>query len=170
MILSDSHGLKREVIDIVQHFSVNQILHCGDFCVEATLPPFATMVKVRGNCDFAIDVPLKKVLDWQGLKVVMVHGHKFRVKESPLALTYMGKQEGAHIVLFGHSHQPVTFMDNGTLYLNPGSIYRPRGYKTPTFVIATIEKSSSEFTIKVDYYNLDYEIIDELSGEYHLTK
>ncbi len=170
MILSDSHGLTSEVKDIVDRFSVDQILHCGDFCTEATIPPFATMVKVRGNCDFAIDVPLKKVLEWQGLKVVMVHGHKYRVKESILPLTYLAEQEGAHVVLFGHSHQPVTFIDKGRLYLNPGSIYRPRGYKTPTFVIVTIEKLELAFMVKVAYYNLDFEKIDELSGVYQLTK
>lgn len=168
MILSDSHGLTDEVTQIVDRFKVDKIIHCGDFCVEATLPPFATMLKVRGNCDFAIDVPLKKVVEWQGLRAIVVHGHKYRVKEGYLQLSYLAEEEKAHIVLFGHSHLPVSFVEKGTLFINPGSIYRPRGYPTPTFVIADLEKQDESFLVKVNYYNLDYKKMTDLGGEYRL--
>lgn len=170
MVLSDSHGLVREVVELVEHFKVDRIIHCGDFCVEATTPPFATMLKVRGNCDFAIDVPLKKTLEWQGLRAIVVHGHKYRVKESYLQLSYLAEEEKAHIVLFGHSHLPASFIEKGTLFLNPGSIYRPRGYPTPTFVIADLEKLDDGFLVKVDYYNLEYKKMTDLSGEYKLER
>ncbi len=166
MVLSDSHGLINEVVQIVDHFKVDRIIHCGDFCVEATTPPFTTMLKVRGNCDFAIDVPLKKVIEWQGLRAIVVHGHKYRVKESYLQLSYLAEEEKADIVFFGHSHQPVSFLEKGTLFLNPGSIYRPRGYATPTFVIVDLEKIDEVFRIKVDYYNLEYKKMPDLGGEY----
>lgn len=169
LILSDSHGLIDEVKAIVNHFSVDQVLHCGDFCVEATTPPFATMVKVRGNCDFAIDVPLKKVVEWRGLRAVMVHGHKYRVKETMLPITYLGEEENAHVVLFGHSHQPVSFMEKGRLFINPGSVYRPRGYRTPTFAVAKVEREEHTFNIQLDYYNLDFEKMTDLGGNYTIS-
>lgn len=168
LILSDSHGLIDEVKAIVHQYEVNRIIHCGDFCVEATLPPFDTMMKVRGNCDFAIDVPLKKVVEYQGLRGIVVHGHKYRVKEGYLPLSYLAEEEKAQIVLFGHSHQPVSFMDKGCLFINPGSIYRPRGYRTPTFVILELDKQEDHFHAHVDYYNLSFERMDDLGGKYIL--
>lgn len=168
--MSDSHGLTKEVAQIVHRYDVEQKIHCGDFCVDAHTPPFATIIKVRGNCDFALDVPTKKALDWLGLKVVLVHGHKHRVKQSPLSLMHLAEQERAQVVLFGHSHQPTSFMEKGVLYINPGSLYQPRGYKTPTYVVAGIERFADAHIVKVQYYNLEHVRMDDLGGVYKIAR
>ena len=43
------------------------------------------------------------------------------------------------VVVFGHTHKPFCETVNGILFLNPGSVTRPRGQHPPSLVRLTIE-------------------------------
>ena len=44
-----------------------------------------------------------------------------------------------NVVVFGHTHRPFCETVNGILFLNPGSVTRPRGQHPPSLVRLTIE-------------------------------
>ena len=52
----------------------------------------------------------------------MCHGHKYNVKSSLLPITYKGKEVGADIVLFGHTHRAYLDEIDGMTIMNPGSV------------------------------------------------
>lgn len=169
LLMSDSHGLTKEVQQVVDDVKADHIIHCGDFCVDSNLSPFKKMTKVRGNCDFDTSEPLQRILHWQGLKVLLTHGHKYRVKESLLSLSYLAAENDTHVVLFGHSHVPLTIFEHGRLLINPGSIAQPRGYPKPTFALMEINRKENQFEIIIEYYDLNYEKRNDLSGKYTIS-
>ena len=52
----------------------------------------------------------------------------------------IAKENGADIVMFGHSHKPVIEKSGDVTVINPGSISRPRqdGFR-PTYMVMNIE-------------------------------
>ena len=62
-----------------------------------------------------------------GKKIFMCHGHRYGVKYSYNSIYYRGKEVGADIVLFGHSHLPIIEECDGLTLMNPGSISHGMG-------------------------------------------
>ena len=64
----------------------------------------ATMYAVRGNNDFANDVPDRLTIHLGGLKIFLTHGHAQRVKSSMDYLISAARTAGADVALYGHTH------------------------------------------------------------------
>ena len=98
------------------------------------------MDTVPGNCDWgSFDQP-ERLLEYEGVRVLMMHGHNRNVKSSPLAAQYAAREWGADVLLFGHTHRPLVDYD-GTLYtMNPGAI---GDFRRPTYGVVTIENSKA---------------------------
>jgi len=77
---------------------------------------------VRGNCDMRGLYPEERLIELQGKKIFMCHGHRYGVKYGYNSIFYRGKEVGADIVLFGHSHIPIIEEEDGLILMNPGSI------------------------------------------------
>lgn len=133
IVFSDSHGYSGNMRKVAEmHPDADFYLHLGDgnrdfekVCSDYGLPHEA----VRGNCDLgAFDVPVTRVLDLAGCRILMTHGHEFGVKSTLAELIREGRVQGAHLILFGHTHIPLTTYrtddhgQNGIHLLNPGSI------------------------------------------------
>lgn len=114
------------------------ILHAGDIgdlAVLDQLAKIAPVTAVRGNIDVhAPEVPeavTVEIVDGARtlLTLLMVHiavyGPKIRAEVAKLA-----QQEGASLVLCGHSHVPFMGRDKGLVVFNPGSI-GPRRFQLP---------------------------------------
>lgn len=143
LIMSDTHG-DAGVIDKVRGFypEADAIVHCGDSELPYDHQALEGIERVRGNCDHGTDFPEEKVFSVGDAIVFATHGHLFNVKSSILSLTYRAKELGADICCFGHSHVLGAEMINDTLFINPGSLLKPRGRKEKTFVVVDIEKDS----------------------------
>ena len=66
--------------------------------------PNATMYAVKGNNDFARDVPDRLIIHLGGLKILLTHGHMQRVKSTMDYLISAAREAGADIALYGHTH------------------------------------------------------------------
>ncbi|MDQ0340350.1 putative phosphoesterase [Caldalkalibacillus uzonensis] len=168
LIISDTHGLTEEVARVASLFSFDQAFHCGDFCVDENLFPFNKMILVKGNNDFHADVPFDQVLDWQGIRFLITHGHTYQVHYSLLQLKYRAQEAEAQIVLFGHTHKPVCFEEDGIIYVNPGSFKVPRGFSKPTFILLDIDGDRGVKRLAFTYYDHHYQQVPELSRTFHL--
>lgn len=129
-IISDSHGDIYGVRRAIKHMgSVDLIVHLGDYCRDAKKVSDdigREIVYVRGNCDFSREVPSELIIEKEGKKIFLTHGHNYNVKSDYTNIYFKGLQEGADVVLFGHTHWPDVFEKDNILFLNPGSISMPR--------------------------------------------
>lgn len=144
LFVSDSHGLTTELEKIAEKHQneVELLIHCGDSELAPDHPALKGFVAVGGNCDFdegfSEDI-VKKIGD---KTIFITHGHKYSVKSSLMKIAYKAKEISADIVCFGHSHYLGAEMDQGTLFINPGSIRLPRGRMEKTYVILDIDEEA----------------------------
>ncbi|MEI3524175.1 MAG: metallophosphoesterase family protein [Anaerotignum sp.] len=69
-------------------------------------------------------------------------GIKQRVYWNYDSISYWAEEQGADVVLFGHTHRPV-YDDRGRVMLfNPGSISMPRGGTPPTSAFLPLRKTA----------------------------
>ncbi|WP_328212060.1 metallophosphoesterase [Brevibacillus centrosporus] len=171
LVMSDSHGLVREVAQVVGRHKVEKILHCGDFCVDHTRDPFSKMTLVRGNCDTTKAVPTEQQTKWNDLHILQTHGHLFGVKSSLLRLHYRAEETGANVVIFGHSHVPVCGVERDVLFLNPGSLQMPRGFDVPTYaILEQTGVTSTAVQVSVSFYDHLGSPVKSLGGKYSFRR
>lgn len=128
LVLSDSHGMPSRILDAVEaHPEAETLIFLGDGerdfdTVESYYHSLPNVIKVAGNCDFSSSLPLLRVVTLGGKKIYCTHGHVEHVKYGTDELLLRARQEGADIVLYGHTHTGVTCYDDGLYIMNPGSI------------------------------------------------
>ena len=125
-VISDSHGNKTSISKIKKKISNAEVLlFLGDGendLKEITEDFTGEVYAVRGNCDFEGKYPEERIIEIKGKKIFMCHGHRYGVKYGYNYIYYRGKEVGADIVLFGHSHLPIIEECDGLILMNPGSI------------------------------------------------
>jgi putative phosphoesterase len=129
-ILSDSHDNRDAAADILSVFlreGVGSVIHLGDVCSPQVLEPFRAgglpIVGVFGNND----------VDRQGLQAVSGNGfHRgpftFELAGRQILMAHafdemqseIGERGKFDLVLFGHTHRPLTMHVGKTAVLNPG--------------------------------------------------
>ncbi len=147
LVFSDSHGNKRRISEVISRSpDVSTVLFLGDgrFDIEdimnTELGRRKNWITVLGNCDMNLgDIPKERFFEFEGVKILMLHGHTVSVKHGLEGLISHARQRSADIVLFGHTHEPHNEYLSGEkagenpLYVfNPGSIGEPRRGK-PSF-------------------------------------
>ena len=125
---TDSHRLTGRTLQAVRDADV--VAHTGDFMRESVLENFereaTRLLGVTGNNDDAgirSRLPEARNFTFGGLTFAMTH----RRPGGPTALPLFGRQRGADVVLFGHSHRPTYEATDDVVLLNPGSHAQPRG-------------------------------------------
>ena len=147
LILSDSHGDIRSLEKVIEmHSDAHAILFLGDG--ERDFQKLNIDIKpplyiVSGNCDFCSFEPTVRMLILGGKKIMMTHGHEYKVKYSPEYLINKAKEKGIDIVLYGHTHNPdIRYGDINVM--NPGSLSR-HGGSGSTFGIIDITENGQVF-------------------------
>lgn len=127
-VISDTHGLiRQEALDCFEGADV--IFHGGDIGsreVLRALEQIAPVVAVRGNCDdgdWSKELPVSRSFEISGRHFLIIH-------KLPELKTFPRALDG---VIFGHSHQSRMSVNDGILYLNPGSA-GPRRFRLPISV------------------------------------
>ena len=140
LVLSDSHGNIENMVQAVQETSPAMIFHLGDCWRDGEILhgkfPEIPFCQVPGNCDYRPQEPVEMILDIEGQRMLLCHGHTYQVKTSLLTAGFAAEQEDLDLFLFGHTHRPLVDKRGKTLFLNPGSIGDP---VRPFYGILTIE-------------------------------
>ena len=138
LIMSDTHSATKIMEQVIERRKdeVDAIIHCGDSELNANYFTENALHIVRGNCDMDDRFPLEDLFSVQDAKVLIVHGHKYNVKTTLTPLFYRAQEVQASIVCFGHSHLLGAEMQQGILFVNPGSLQQPRGRKEKSYAIA----------------------------------
>lgn len=143
LIFSDSHGDLKNMKKAINHFSdIKTLIHLGDFIKDANdiklIFPHLNIYAISGNNDYE-NLESEKFIDLEENRFFITHGHKYGVYYGINNLYYKGIENGANIILFGHTHCKFLEKSNDILILNPGSISRPRDCYVPSFSILEIK-------------------------------
>lgn len=144
LVFSDSHGYLQNMVKAVnKNKDVQMIIHLGDIVGDALelqkkFPQYP-LHYVRGNNDFGMEHPKEKILEIEGLKILLTHGHAYGVKNDYQRIISMGNSLKVNAVFFGHTHQREEFLSNRMLVLNPGSIGIPKYPDPKTYCVVVFD-------------------------------
>ena len=122
LVLSDSHGDAGSVYRAVAaQPEAAAVLYLGDGAADlaaaAAAFPRLAFYPVRGN-----GLPYAREECFGGKRFFLTHGHLYGVKTDPLRVVYAARERGADVLLYGHTHRPLTDYEDGLHILNPGSL------------------------------------------------
>ncbi len=156
-VLADTHlyiPLSIKAINEMNH--VDLFIHLGDCYVDAkkiheqTGLPYKA---VRGNKDWRAEAPYVDFFDFEGVKIMAVHGHHELIdrndpedlrQEKFEKMARRAKENGAGIVLYGHDHLAVKFFVDEIMFFNPGEMV----YGSKYCSYGVLEISNGEFTLE----------------------
>lgn len=126
LVVSDTHGDRRALqaaIDAQPNASL--LVHLGDGAADLTaIGEWCTVrsLQVAGNCDFSAPFPDDAEFRFGGQVFFAAHGHRYGVKHDLYRFACAARSRGAHVALFGHTHEALTLYDDGLYLVNPGSL------------------------------------------------
>ena len=144
VVLSDSHGDIHACEKAIDSMSkVDLIIHLGDIARDvrhiSLKYPEIRLASVVGNNDVCFSTDeLEKVIEFDGRKIFICHGHTLGVHHETERLESVALKKGCSVALFGHTHCAVDKKSgSGILVLNPGSVSRPRSGSASFAVLET---------------------------------
>ena len=155
LIISDTHNSTRylnKVLDKVGR--LDGLFHLGDFdgheyIIQAMVDCPTYMV--GGNNDFFCSLDRELLVELGSYRIFMTHGHRYGVNSGQERILQAGKEYGAHIVMYGHTHKPVVVQKDGIYLINPGSISQPRQEgRIPTYILMELDRFG------VMHYTINY--------------
>lgn len=138
IVVSDSHG-KDEVLDKVveQYPHADMFIHCGD--IEADEARFPQFITVLGNNDLFYDYPEYRIIEADAHRILVIHSHQFMYHARGEQMAKRARGLGCDIVCYGHTHVAADDTVDGVRLINPGSIWRSRDGREPSYAIMDLE-------------------------------
>ena len=131
LVFSDSHRSRGGMMDAIDAHNPDLVIHLGDLQDDAEEVGYAypqlAMIKVPGNCDGWTTAPAIRLVTLEGRRVLLSHGHLWRVKQGYGAAIREARKADAHILLFGHTHVAYCEQVEGLWVMNPGSSRKSYG-------------------------------------------
>lgn len=131
LVFSDSHSTHSLMKRFVEKIKPNAIAHLGDYYDDGEVLAESCfhipVYQVAGNCDTyrAPNAMRMLLLSLGDVMTFMVHGHTHHVKSGIGRLVADGREKGAKLILYGHTHIAYCQQEeDGIWVMNPG----PAGY------------------------------------------
>ncbi len=134
LVTSDNHGkfsTLKKLKEVYKDYDL--FLHCGD--CETSKEQLYDFLSVAGNNDYLLDLPDERIVNVDGIKLLLTHGHRYYGRGK---LIEKAKKLRCKIVCFGHSHSPLISEAEGVLLLNPGSLRNNRDGSSPSYMILEV--------------------------------
>lgn len=156
LVVSDTHGNHSNLQKIAEEWkNIDMFLHLGD--IERSEHYIEQLFHcpthlIAGNNDFFTSLPKEKEMIVENYKIFMTHGHRYYVNGGISHLKREAVLRKADIVLYGHTHRPFLYQEEGIVIMNPGSLSYPRQEgRRPSYAILEIDKDQG---IKAEHYFL----------------
>lgn len=165
-LISDTHGNTAAIDQAVKLAGeIDLWLHAGDMIHDAEYLDMvydANVVNVAGNCDWgSSSAPEEKVVEAEGHRIFLTHGHIYGVKGSPYGMVQAAADNGADIAVFGHSHVAFRERADGILLINPGSLAYPRDGGGQSFMVLELHEGEEP---EVYHYHLEDRTVSRKRG------
>ena len=141
-VISDTHIPARASFlpsAVLKEFrDVQLILHAGDLVsteVVRELSGLAPLEAVAGNMDppgLRKSLGRLKLIRFGPVSIALLHGDQAGRQLSSTRLQELFGSVKPQAVVFGHLHEPLNKVENGTLFFNPGSPVDPRRGHEPS--------------------------------------
>lgn len=142
--VSDTHGDVQDYIKLLEltkdadmYAHLGDYVHDGERLRDMSLKP--TYV-VKGNGDFG-GGELEEIINIGGVRVLLTHGHRYRVKSGLMQLMYRALELECSAAVYGHTHIPDITFQNGVYLICPGTF---SGAGTRVCTYARIEAVNQE--------------------------
>lgn len=103
---------------------------------------------VPGNNDYLGNGSSDKIIELNGKKIFITHGHRYSISYGLMTLYYKAEEEKADIVLYGHTHRYGIDYEGDIFFLNPGSVSRPRD-SVPSAAVLVIDNKGDIYAEKL---------------------
>ena len=146
LVVSDIHGSLEHLLDLKDIYIKEhpvRIIFLGDMYsygasttsdYDDLLNYFQNKIVLRGNCDTDLDVltsnlffvnyHIEKVND---KTIYFTHGNKYNINNQP--------SDDFDVLIQGHLHQSFIIKEDGKIFASPGSLSKPRGASTNSYMI-----------------------------------
>lgn len=130
-IVSDAHCRHERIFELIEALPpIDALCFLGDIAADGALlrqslgkaQPNAICHAVAGNLDTHCDDPAEILLPIAGSRILLTHGHRYRVKMGTDLLAYRAQETDSRAALYGHTHFQKQEYANGILLLNPGAL------------------------------------------------
>lgn len=149
VVVGDTHGRLESIQKEIKSLpGLEVLLHTGDHYQDGSVLARKLKIKgysVAGNCDRAGGVS-ERVLELEGHRILLTHGHLYRVKMTMNNLYYKAQEGRYDIVVFGHTHVPFLEKVDDIWFINPGSPTFPRDGR-PTYGLMELGPGQTELRI-----------------------
>jgi len=151
LVFSDSHNDSKSISKVMKRFYPDCAIHLGDgsldlFALEKEYP-LTTFYYVKGTVDDFGEPD--RIISLEGVSIFLSHENKFEVKKDRDKINEAVRLN-IQIVLYGHTHVPEFFVNNGIIFMNPGSIGKEYGYRT----FGLIDAFEGEYSCEVLFADL----------------
>lgn len=144
LIISDSHGEKDKVENILKEYKYDYFFFLGDGLNDiSSIVNNKNVFAVKGNRDFLSLKPHHLTVEIEGIKFMLVHGFYEHVKLGLGSLLNKAKKENVNCVCFGHTHKYFNEIIDEIQFLNPGSLTNLRGGNSTFIMLDIIDKKFS---------------------------
>jgi uncharacterized protein len=149
-LISDTHGKLRSGIFSLFD-GVDAIVHAGDVgdpSILTELSSIAPVYAVHGNTDgfdLRAVAPASLTVELGGRRIVVVHGHLVGTHARHLRAAF----PDCDVIVYGHTHQPLTDAQAAPLVVNPGAAGPARFNLKPSVAILALD------TLTVDLMPVD---------------
>ncbi|WP_291766116.1 metallophosphoesterase family protein [Caldivirga sp. UBA161] len=172
-VIGDTHivngGLPDNcLVKFIMNGHFNIIIHTGDLSNEQVLNDLrrlGELIAVAGESD-AVPLPDKELLDLEGLRLLIIHGHQ---KEARLHLRRLAHYFNARLVLTGHTHRAMVENLGELIVINPGSLIGPNG-EDGTMAIVSLDSGLIKVRIQGCGWFNEYEFGRLITRADELTK
>jgi len=118
VIFSDNHRDIESVRWIVAtNPDADRIISLGDSEMREHELTNMGIFGVKGNYPFEPDFPYDMVMEFEGWRVFMTHGHRYYVKSGTYNLYHEARNQNCQVALFGHTHQAFIKNEDGILLI-----------------------------------------------------
>ena len=141
LVISDTHGAKTPLWKILSQWgeSVDGVIHLGDYVRDAReaakVYPNLPFYLVAGNGDSGTAAPSNQILELEGHRLYLCHGHRHLAGGEYQGFLQFGLDQECDVLLCGHTHVPHLEDRYGVLILNPGSLCFPRSSAGASYAI-----------------------------------
>ena len=139
VIVSDSHRNRAALDGLDGVFSeCDYIVHLGDLSSDGGYVRgkyHDKTIVINGNCDLDKLGDDEKVIEVEGVKIFMCHGHRYSVKQTFSRLAEAAKERGCTVALYGHTHTADVREEDGVKLINPGTLSR---YSAQSYCYMTV--------------------------------
>lgn len=151
VIASDTHRRNDRLLQLeLMYPEASLYLFAGDYGEDPT--PYSHWIGVLGNNDYFYmymnTIPMTRVVLAGDHKIFLSHGHQYGYAGREEKIAEAARENGCDIAVYGHSHIASIREIDGVTVINPGSLFRSRDGKRPSYCLLRLENGKIEAEIK----------------------